>query len=512
MAILLLWVLIAALLDPRGDFPLNDDWSYGAAVRGLLAGEGFRPTDWTAMPLLLQALWGALFCLPGGFSFVALRLSTLTAGLFALYALYQLVLDSGGSRGRARFAAALLALNPLFLPLAFSFMSDLPFLALWSWALLFLARDLRARSRGALVAGTLLALGATLTRQAGLALPAAFLLASLFAGDRTWRCALRAALPLLSACAALIIYHTSMAQGPGLPALYGHRWGLLTEALRSPPALALDLAGGLLKSLLYLGLFLGPALLLTRGSRRPRVYWPVLLLLAGGLLYWRRLLPLLPNIIDPAGIGPPTLATETLPAPLPSVFWIAVTLMALAAGAALATRGGIPGTRRLNHLLVSLGLLYLLPILATGLFDRYFLPLLPPALVFVLSAEPRRSPLRPWAAWGALILLGGYALAGSHDYLGWNRARWTLLDRYEAAGGLAADMDGGFEYNNLRRVERGAGGLGLSAAPTGATHRLAFEASAGWRTLEIESYRRWLPPGRGRVLIEVHAAGRKQPP
>ncbi|MEO0073883.1 MAG: hypothetical protein ABIK43_04400, partial [candidate division WOR-3 bacterium] len=73
----ILFVAAITATNPLGDFPLNDDWSYGTAVRTLLQQGRLQLHPWTSMPLLTQILWGTLFCLPKGFSFSALRISTL---------------------------------------------------------------------------------------------------------------------------------------------------------------------------------------------------------------------------------------------------------------------------------------------------------------------------------------------------------------------------------------------------------------------------------------------------
>jgi hypothetical protein len=54
-------VQIAALLaaDPRGNFPLNDDWAYAHSVRWLLDEHRIRLSDWIAMNLLPQTLLGS---------------------------------------------------------------------------------------------------------------------------------------------------------------------------------------------------------------------------------------------------------------------------------------------------------------------------------------------------------------------------------------------------------------------------------------------------------------------
>jgi hypothetical protein len=88
LIIVALWCVAAFFVNPLGNFPLNDDWSYGTAVKRLLEGDGFRPTGWTAMTLVSQVIWGALFCIPWGFSFTALRFSTLTLALLGICCLY----------------------------------------------------------------------------------------------------------------------------------------------------------------------------------------------------------------------------------------------------------------------------------------------------------------------------------------------------------------------------------------------------------------------------------------
>src|SRR5438093_12585801 len=89
--ITIIWISMVILVNPIGDFPLNDDWAYGWTVKTLLETGVFQLSDWTATNLLPQALWGTLFCLPFGFSFTALRISTLTFGLIVVIATYRLL-------------------------------------------------------------------------------------------------------------------------------------------------------------------------------------------------------------------------------------------------------------------------------------------------------------------------------------------------------------------------------------------------------------------------------------
>jgi len=108
------WAGMAIQVDPRGEFSLNDDWAYALPVKALTKQGLIRFTFWQSMTLIGQVLWGALFCLPGGFSFLALRLSVLTAGLAGVLGLYGLCRHIGSGTALATLAALTLALNPIY--------------------------------------------------------------------------------------------------------------------------------------------------------------------------------------------------------------------------------------------------------------------------------------------------------------------------------------------------------------------------------------------------------------
>jgi len=77
------WLLLWLVMQPAGNTPFNDDWAYAFAARSIAETGQFRLTGFSAPNLIAQAYWGALFCLPFGFSFTALHASTLAlvAGL-----------------------------------------------------------------------------------------------------------------------------------------------------------------------------------------------------------------------------------------------------------------------------------------------------------------------------------------------------------------------------------------------------------------------------------------------
>ena len=194
--IALCWITAIILVDPRGEFPSVDDWSYASAVRALVERGEIKFSDWTTPNLISQVWWGALFALPFGASYTALRISTLVAALLGAFALFRLIRDAGRPVSIALFSALLLLFNPIFFTLSFTFMTDVPFVAAQTGAMLFLVAGLRSGSRATSALGWLLALAALLCRQTGLAIPIAYGAAYLVKHGLTVRRIVIATLPL----------------------------------------------------------------------------------------------------------------------------------------------------------------------------------------------------------------------------------------------------------------------------------------------------------------------------
>jgi hypothetical protein len=182
------------------------------------------------------------------------------------------------------------------------------------------------------------------------------------------------------------------------------------------------------------------------------------------------------NIIHVSGIGPILLHnSEYHPAlpPLPAWFWILVTMLSctgavlLLLDLALVMRSIISGLRgrRINLItcvrifLVLATCIYLTPIILAGYFDRYLLPPTFMMLTLLATCEVRsHTSTTRWLSHERLIqiasifiamLTSAFAVAGTHDYLSWNRTRWALLDTLEKHGVPARSIDGGFEFNGI---------------------------------------------------------------
>lgn len=256
LSLVVVWVLLSAAVNPLGDFPLNDDWSFGRSVFNLVEEGHFQLTGWMSMTFVVQLFWGAPFCLPQGFSFTALRISTLVAGLLGIVATYLLLRDANPRRGTAALGSLVLAANPLYFHLAHTFMTDVPFAALSIVALLFFARAMRGGSLRNVVLGTLAACTATLVRQVGIAIPMGFALSLLVLNQRSLKNALLAMGPVIVVGGVLVTYNVCLALWVGVPALYHLPVSNLQSAVSENGLMVIGVVvSNACVALFYLGLF-----------------------------------------------------------------------------------------------------------------------------------------------------------------------------------------------------------------------------------------------------------------
>jgi hypothetical protein len=143
------------------DAPFRDDWSYLLTVKSVLVNGHYSLNPWASANPVFQTYWGALFGRTLGLSFESLRLSTLILAAVTVVAMYGLAIEQGLGAWGASIACLGLAGSGAFLILAFSFMTDVPFLALLVLALWLISRALRLNSRTAAIGGSL-ALGAAM--------------------------------------------------------------------------------------------------------------------------------------------------------------------------------------------------------------------------------------------------------------------------------------------------------------------------------------------------------------
>jgi len=531
------WVGMATQVDPRGEFSLNDDWAYALPVKALTEHASIRFTFWQSMTLISQVLWGALFCLPGGFSFLALRMSVLTAGLAGVMGLYGLCRHIGSGTALATLAALTLALNPIYFGLSCTFMTDVPFTVLVVLSILGLFVGLDTGRDRFLWIGFAAAFTALFVRQLALAVFLAFFVASPLRLGFGRRWLFYAMFPTLLAGISLAAYSRVLAHFGRLPGMYYLKANSLNDSMQDllhfrlgalKPALRAALMMFMLAGLFALPLLsaLWPSLVsgLEKGRRNLRLGWIVgfTCVVTAALAATGNLLPMSGNIIDDLRMGIVSPPGSGLPV-APRAYWIILTAAASVGLSLLlfvlfdlwnaAIRGRDEFGTRLRFRVVFLaltGVLYFGPL---GLpyqvmLDRYVLSIL--ALFIVLSVlvlHIDRGHVAQLSLATGLILAamyGAYTVATVHDLFAWQRVRWEactdlMAGRVNGVEVPADQIDGGFEFNNQIPNERTIyttsvnGDLVDEADARARSYAVAFSQLPGFERLERRRTPVWLP-------------------
>lgn len=311
------WVCAVALVNPGGDFPLMDDWVYGLTVRNILETGHFRLISAASANLIAQSYWGALFCLPTGFSFVALRASTIVIAALGIISFYGLIREIGCRGSTATIASLLLLLNPFYLGLANTFMTDVPFTALLIISLHAFTVALRREKLVYLIAALLAIVLALGIRQYALIFIAAFSIG--FVAKRGFRsAAIWQAIAVVSAATGLQVLYRIWLSGQilngGDPVTNSYMKGAKAILSAEYPKMIITI-------LVYTGAFILPLLLIYLRSflinRRSKYTRGELLLGLSVSVFTIAILvhfplPRLGNILTHWGLGPLTLRDTTL--------------------------------------------------------------------------------------------------------------------------------------------------------------------------------------------------------
>lgn len=211
------WLILALLLPPKDEYPVIDDGWYADSVRVMLERGQYIEPAMTQPNLVGLTVWGMVWSKVLGFSFNTLATSTLALSLAGLMAFYGLARAVHVVPGAALLGTALLAFNPIFLHLSYSFMTDVPCVALMLIAAFCYVRGIEAQRFGPawIFIGSLFALWAFFVRQYGIIVPIAFflylLLLGLFARKWHWRKIVALVVP----CGVvLLIWYVSESQTP----------------------------------------------------------------------------------------------------------------------------------------------------------------------------------------------------------------------------------------------------------------------------------------------------------
>lgn len=474
-----------AVAWPGAEAGVIDDFSYTHMAKEVAATGRFGYDGWSTALVGAQAWWAAPAIRLCGFSFTVVRLSVLPLACAACGLVALLARRSGLPREDAIFVAALTGLSTPFLQLVPTFMTDLPSLCLLLASLAGLARGAElaaarpehiAAAIGWLAVGTACGLvGGTIRQSVWLAVPAATATIAVLPGiPRRMRAA--AVVCGVIGVAVLAAGIRWFARQPyAIPAVFPPLGEFFDPRAIAGPLL--EIAGETVRKLLPAALFCLPWIVAECRSLAGHRRWT-----------WAGVTGLILAAVigaTVAGIGEPLLAwaggswkTGLGPLHDAGIGLLRGTVI-LAAGAvtlavtAAATRslsGG--GWRKLPALppALLLPLVGLVPYMAalllvartsTGIFPRYFLPILPPLACGILmlsrGSVPRlgaSAASRSAAGWLLVAFFAARGLAIVHDEFAETRSLLAAIAHLRGQGVPREQIASKWTIDGWEQVER----------------------------------------------------------
>ncbi len=517
LGLLLLWLVIIIIINPMGDFPLNDDWCYGKSVKTLLDEGYLKIYNWGEMTLVGHVYWGYFFTKVFGFSFTILRFSTLVMGFATILGIYELCKLANISRWVTLFGTVLCMMNPIFLSLSFSFMTDVPFYCVTIWAFYFFAKAIKTNHWQPIFWAIFFCCWAFLIRQLAWVFPIVWLITVLLTKKRTVKYLAKAIAPLAFLIVFSWVFSYIMEANDLLQDRYNSKFNMLLENIKNVNKDYLIFTFSyFFRCLAYIGFFLAPLHIfyISRYKFKGYKIWAILWTVAvtGILIKIGEVLPSLDNIWIDFGVGPTTLADHagnftTTPSPrAPELFWQIVTAIGVFSSVALLfhIREMIVSTfkkKRVSPIVVLsfvFYVVYLTPFLLVSVYDRYLLPLFPIAIVFLGANSPKvPQKIYQYFAFSFLGLLTWFSVSATHDYLSWNRVRWNALNELADSGIPKNHINGGVEYVTWNFFSEEKEKWWESVTPI---YKLVFKPSENDEIIKEYSYSRWLP-GDGVIFL-----------
>jgi Dolichyl-phosphate-mannose-protein mannosyltransferase len=503
-------LLFAAIVRPFQNAPFVDDWVYAWSVENLLTHGRVQVLNYSDNVNVAQIVWGALACVPFGFSFTALRVSTWLLGIVSLCALYLLLRELEVSRRDALLGAATLAVYPVFALLTITFMTDVPFLSMTMLTSAAIVRAVRTRSTGWLWGAALAACLAVGIRAVGVVAPIAMVLFLVLRRDGWGRARGRwlVALAPLVLFAVLYSLRSQVFHGGDVGWLRGttpDRLALLREF--ALPLLPRMLAGTFALAVGVLGLALLPLTIACLGRTQLRRTLSIAAAIGAVLAVLSAIGVGYPLPLTAGGIwslgelgGSSVLVPDYSPRPVPpalswSLLVIATVSSAAAVNAMWRRRGWWSGDAFLLWSIAGHGGLMALTWLV---YDRYALVLVPYAIALVLAARPR---IHVPVAVGAIAMLAIITGVAMRDHLSYNAALWNAVAILERSGVPERDINGGYmvngwlQYAHPERAHRNPEGqldIPWVTTKSNRPYKIANRVSPGWREVTRLPYERWL--------------------
>ena len=523
--LILIFIAAEFIVNPIGEFPLNDDWSYSKSVL-IYHNEGkYEIGDFGAMTLFTHLGWGILFTKIFGFSFTALRFSTLISSFIGLAILNKLVVNINSSKPLGFISALILLFNPMYFNLTNTYMTDVNFNTLCLLSCYLAYSFFQTKHIQTLIFFFLTTIFLTLLRQFGLIAPISFFIACFFIKEKKWCYVSIAAVGVLVVIFCLKSYEKNLSEILTLGSSYkfSGKINLFTESFWTN--LIANTKERFSTTLLQIVFYCFPIALLYLPSLIKEFKISTLILAfifnstLAFLLFKEEPFPY-KNIFSNMCLGPETFYessqtyishtySETfkdLMKPLKFGFSFVTFFVASLTLVKLAKLK----KQRLFFkpeilFLMCLFVTYMVMIFMTeSYFDRYTIPLITISLIF-LAYVNKKFEANLWNALAPLLLLFYISFAGTKDYFTLNKKKWEAFNYLKNEKKIESHLiNAGFEVNcwNGGQKTWWTNFMGLE----GYDYLIQFKSEDGFKLYKEYEFQRYFPYRKDKINIFVRTS------
>ena len=475
-------VFCAIVAHPFAETGICDDWSYIKTVQLLAQTGHIVYNGWATAMLGWQLYLGALFVKLFGFSFTAVRLSTVVVAMATTYLLQRTFVLAGIRQGNATLATMTFVLSPLFMALEFGFMSDVSGVFCTVLCLYMCLRALRARTQSAAIAW--ISFAALLNAIGGTARQTAWLGVLVMVPCTLWLLRRRPRVLLIggiSCVAGIGFVFASMHWFNQQP--YSIPEKLIPDVINFKSlenVVAVALRGGAELLLLLLPVLLMFVVTFRKVNRRMAAVFVAggiafglaafILFRHHGLDHW--LAPFLGNYVTVRGLidahsiigSRPVILHDglrlllTVATIMALLSLLAVFASNLPKPASLANGIASVSWRELGVILVPFSVAYMALLVPRasvgGFYDRYLLPLMMLALlVLTRYYQERIRPNLPIASAAVIGIFACFGIAATHDMFAMYRGYIAAIDEVRSSGLPATAISGSWENDGWTELE-----------------------------------------------------------
>ena len=449
--IILLFVFGAFLLLTNNMF--NDDWAYSWIAKAFVENGELTFIGWEEPTMLGNILWGALFCLPFGFSHTALHLSTLVISILGAVSFYFILKHFKVGELLATIGTLLLIFNPIYFINSYTFMTDSSALGLCLLSLLLFLKYLKRNELYLLILSSVVAIFAFSIRQTAIILPLIFSLFLLY-NTKNKR---GIVLPIsITALIPFLFMFGIMIWRYSMPNIYVRN---LIDI--SPPLIAILFV----KFLIYTGFFISPfsfayAFKKSKGEKPSKKIILYSILSSIVVLYalfspGQLRMPLLGNYLTNFGMfGLNEILAGERSMLFPAIVWDIVTVVSLSSLVIYfflfsmkffnLSKNRI--YRNEQHIVYLFSLLsFTFPLIIGSGFDRYIIQWLP-GVILSLAIWLQQSGYTKSILTVSSASIFFFMFVIIFDTAGWNNARWEMANNLVDSGVDPQHIDAGFEW------------------------------------------------------------------